>query len=362
MKTIQSIDFYINRVCDVVPLMSKNILLTSGLFCLDVIRYKSESNPRIVSLGGSSGNVSTIIANFGWDVYPITRIGNDEVSELLINEMLQNGISDEFIDRDSNVATPIIIEEIHTKKDRTYKKHVFKWICRNCNNRFGSYRPITIKSVQLKLEKLKQKLIGRNVFFYFDRVSPAIREIAKFVKSLNGLTFFEPVNIKNVYQDKILLEYVDILKISKNGASHIEDIKEKNIKIIVESQGEGGIVLKEHGKLSRFSAFQSSEIVDPCGAGDWTSAGILSKISNKTDLIEDSNDVFEFSQALGFLNCHFLGPRTMLDQYSIKDILNTAHEIARYDKNQIIDINPMKYELNSILDFIPRCNRCNQLI
>src|SRR5574337_794923 len=133
----------------------------SGLVALDVIYEKPKNNPKFRA-GCSCGNVLTILSYFGWNSYPISRLGNDQEGNRIIEDMKRWNVKTDFVELDSKIDSPRIIERISEGK---IPKHRFYLKCEH-GNWLPQRKPFLLKS----LEVIQNKFPQSNVF-YFDRAS-----------------------------------------------------------------------------------------------------------------------------------------------------------------------------------------------
>jgi fructokinase len=78
------------------------ICMGSGLVALDVIYEKAKNNPKFLA-GGSCGNVLTILSYFGWNSYPVARLGNDQEGNRIMEDMKRWNVKTDFVELDSKM-------------------------------------------------------------------------------------------------------------------------------------------------------------------------------------------------------------------------------------------------------------------
>ena len=204
----------------------------TGLLALDVlIKGKSDYNPKIFA-GGSCGNVLSILSYLNFNSYPIARLGNNDATDLVFEDLEKWDVNLDFIEREEKGSTPIIIHRI-LESPLNEPKHRFEF--RNPNNGkwLPSFRPVLAK----KVESITENLPVLNVF-YFDRVSRSSIELAKYAKTQGALIFFEPSSNREKKQFKECLEISDIIKFSDQ---RIKSYREEypNIQTILEIETSG---------------------------------------------------------------------------------------------------------------------------
>jgi fructokinase len=98
----------------------------------------------------------------------------------------------------------------------------------------------------------------------------------------------------------------------------------------VVTRGEHGAVARRgEAPWAESTAFQARS-VDPGGAGDWTTAGLLYKLCGRKHFDEDDLvDALRFGQALAALNCEWPGARGLLDHTTPRKALSDAERLLR---------------------------------
>ncbi len=86
----------------------KSICIGTGLVALDIILNGNPQTPPKFSIGGSCGNVLTILSFLDWSSFPIVRLDNKPGSIKLIRELKKWGVKTNLISRSSDGSTPII--------------------------------------------------------------------------------------------------------------------------------------------------------------------------------------------------------------------------------------------------------------
>jgi fructokinase len=297
-------------------LIKKYTCAGTGLIALDVlIKGKSDHNPKIFA-GGSCGNVLSILSYLNFSSYPIARLGNNDATDLVFEDLEKWGVHLDFIEREEKGSTPIIIHRI-LESPLNEPKHRFEF--RNPNNGkwLPSFRPVLAK----KVEAIQNDLPKIDVF-YFDRVSRSSIELAKYAKAHGALIFFEPSSNREKRQFQECLEISDIIKFSDE---RIKSYKEEypNIQTILEIETSGKKGLNYRFKSDNWKSLDSFSIensVDTAGAGDWCSAGIIEYLisENVIDLTdfneEEIIESLKYGQVLGAINCLYDGARGLMYQ------------------------------------------------
>lgn len=301
----------------------------SGLISLDILIKGNDIRNLSYYVGGSCGNVMMILSHMGWDSYPIARLSNNKHSSRLVSDLIENGIKIDFITQTKDGSTPIIIQRNLMDKDGN-PKHKFELVDPKTGQFFPRFKSIT-KNIAKEL--IEQSSIIPNVF-YFDRVTPGILSLVEYYKSKGTLIVFEPSSMGGDAQFNKAIKFVDILKFSDQRISSYEDIyKKTSIPLEIKTMGMNGLIYRCNfidSKWYHLNPFSINHLVDSSGAGDWTTAGIIYYLNKKYHghlsnlAINDIEDVLNFAQKLGALNCTFEGARGLmtLAQESIMESIN----------------------------------------
>lgn len=323
-------------------------IVGAGLVALDIIINNGAKIP-IFSAGGTCGNVLAGLSFLGWKSTPISRAGLGFASQILVQDLLDNGVSVDYITREEKVGTPRIVEKLNS--NGLYAKHSFLLRCPTCN----TYLP-RFKSPKLKVV---DSITGKNLLipgvYLFDRVTPSTLKLARRYREAGTLIFFEPINLKSTdgLNEAINLSHV----VKYAGAERKERLNElANNKIMKKIRSIGPIlVIKTLGKygLSFMSSnisevqyresFEINRIYDSCGAGDWCTVGFLFNLNesarnNNIRLLEalKSNDLINsalrFGQILAALSCNFIGARGLSKSLEAKKTVKMVHSHMKNNK------------------------------
>ena len=104
-------------------------ILGTGLIALDIV-LDHERNLLTYGLGGSAGNVLSILASLGWSSTPIGKIGCDIAADIILDEFKSLGAHLDLIDRACTSRTPVIYQ--HQLNNPAGKTHEFSFACPIC--------------------------------------------------------------------------------------------------------------------------------------------------------------------------------------------------------------------------------------
>lgn len=325
----------------------KPVCIGAGLIALDIVMNGSPTSPIKLFAGGSCGNVLTILAYLGWNTYPVARLKKNKATQELLYDFKNWSVNTNLISQTNSGSTPLIIHRI-TKNNQGNPIHKFEFKNPKTGGWLPSYKPVLLKDVNSILEK---QLIP-NVF-YFDRQTPSSLELAKKFKSQGSIIFFEPSSITNSILFQKCLNIADIVKFSHDRIKNYSELyKQQQVSLEIETMGIEGSRYRfghdlKNRKWTHLAPFKIGFVVDAAGAGDWCSAGIISKIGIKgkegfnTIRENDIIDAINYGQALGALNCYFDGARGSMYNLSKIDLNSIVVSLMKRSSNLIINTSPV---------------------
>ncbi len=336
-----------------------SICVGTGFVALDIVMNGHPQNPIGIWVGGSCGNVLTILAYLGWLTFPIARIGNDLAGEIMVNELNYWNVKTNLLSISDDMKTPLVIQKNRAKKDGSLS-HTYDFYCPHCQHRLPPYKPALLKSVDMITE-----LQRTSEYFYFDRVQPSSIKLAKAYKKNGAIIFFEPSGINNLDLFKECLEISDIVKISVDRVDRSRElIQQTNIPLTVVTLGDQGLQYKlgDQKSWEQLDPYNIKHSQDTAGAGDWCSAGIIHSFfklgireinSASRSSIEDC---LMFGQAMGALNCYYQGARGAMYNLSSEtffEYLSCIIENKHFEHNEIN--RSSTHDLPTLSNVCPTC-------
>lgn len=296
-------------------MINNNVCVGAGLVCLDILIKGLDNNtPISYTVGGTCGNVMTIMSYLGWNTYPIARLDNSHHTDLLIKDMKSHGVHTDYIITGKG-KTPVIIQRNIIDKDGL-PVHRFEF--KGANGRmFLEYSPITL--VQAK--EIMQEINFIPQVFFFDRVSPAYIYMAKEFKKKGSLIYFEPSCKPTVAH---FLECVEIADIIKFAEQRIPDVSffegmDMDAKIIIQTLGANGLKMRINGAWYLINSIPNENVIDTSGAGDWTTSVFLTELYKNNNChtlgsftSEKIIQALEEAQKWAAKSCSYEGARGMM--------------------------------------------------
>lgn len=293
----------------------KPVAVGTGLIALDLVISANMSSPIQSWVGGTCGNVLTILSYLGWESFPVARLNNNSASQRVKEDLSQWGVRLDFAETSPTTSTPIIVQEIIENKEGHYS-HKFSWSCPRCGAALPTYQPVTDDSAKLVSESITDAMV-----FFFDRVSPAAIALAHKCKNLGAVIVFEPSVEGNKEEFTAAINLADIVKYSGerfNSLCNLENIHPYLLEI--KTLGADGLLFKwnsaGHSEGWRnLQPIKVQKVNDSCGCGDWTTAGLISKVCREGIggfKAKSTNDIvqgLQYGQLLAAWNCQFEGAR-----------------------------------------------------
>jgi fructokinase len=298
-------------------------IVGSGLICLDIIYERDKLEQAIYTLGGSCGNVISVLSYLNFSTYPIIPHKKSDITYKLINEELEKlKVNQEFILVDDHYRIPIIIQENYRKKHKFKFKNPLK----------NEYLP-KYKSLGTSLIEQIQNLDVLPDFYYFDRCNLSNLELAKFYKKKGSIVFFEPSKVSSERIFKECLKYSDIVKYSSDRFDGIEEYITTVIPVEIKTLGSKGVEFRVRNEAwNKQSAKKVKNLIDTSGCGDICSVGLIYYLKNNRDLSEEN--IFtglELGQTMAAINCSFVGAKTFINQISSEEFMQYVDKFLSQD-------------------------------
>ena len=336
----------------------------TGLIALDAVMNGDDDPPRLW-VGGTCGNVLTILSYVGWKSFPLSRLNGDRAAKHVVRDFERWGVRLDFARSNPVVDTPIVVQYIR-KTGAGLPYHRFSWSCPNCGRWFPNYKPILLGAA----EEIIAGIRDPNVFF-FDRASPAALAVARGCAEKGAVVVFEPSGVGNKTFFRQALRVAHILKYSNERLGNLaETVGSARVPLEIETLGGDGLRYRscmsscDTRGWRRLEAYGANPFKDAAGAGDWCTAGIIHRLAQRgmsafrgtveSRLVE----ALKFGQALAAWSCKFEGARAGM--YSV------SRAVMRAEVEGIMRGTPRPVALRRKLDvgraetFKKICEGCDQ--
>jgi len=293
-------------------------LLAAGYTTLDTIRHNGRIAHRA---GGTAANVAAILAWLGWGTQLAAVIGDDPAARRLGDELKRLGVGLDLLTLASDARTPQVIHEIENGT------HRFLFRCPECGRRFPRSRPLS----KARASEVLDRVDDVDVFF-FDRANPGTLSLAEGLRERGALVVFEPSVATAGATMQRAAELSHMVKFSDDRLSVLWSALPAPAadQVQVVTRGEHGAVARIGAAPWAESIAFAAETIDACGAGDWTTAGLLYRLGAKKTFDEhELVDALRLGQALAALNCEWPGARGLVEHTTPRDALSDATSLMR---------------------------------
>jgi fructokinase len=293
------------------------VAVGTGRLTLDVIVRDGE--PPRSQAGGTCGNVLCNLAYLGWQVHPLTDLGDDDPGERFCSDLTRWGVHLDLIRRIPCEQTPVIIHHIRDTDHGAV--HSFSSRCPFCGRKLRYYEPVAADAVRQRLP-----IVPDAKAFFFDRDSEGALLLARHCRDRGALVVYEPNYAGKESNLDGALAVAHVLKFSRERLPDLLNRPLDGPGLIVETLGANGLNYLDRREPSAqwrtMPAIGVPVVRDAGGAGDWTTAGFLHlagldgyagfQALSPDDLL----GALRFGQALGAWNCAFEGARGGVYQMS----------------------------------------------
>ena len=319
-------------------LMSPPTIAGAGFIALDLLLTSTWDQSTLDRklrrrAGGTCGNVLAILSFLGHASVPIARLGTDEAADFLISDLKSAGVDCEHVQRDPSGRTPRVVEFL---PDRPGSRHRFAFTCPMCQRRFPRRSEPLYEQGNESIRSVNPAL------FFFDRAGTNTIRLATGAREKGALVMFEPDSLGTNRNFTEALQLSDIVKYSarRTGQSMepwLKEVENKPRLVVETMDGEGLRYMTRRG-LSDLSwkhqgPFFVDNPVDQAGAGDWCSAGLISRLLATTAAERWRERSVEralaFGQSLAAASVLFEGPRGYLEKSSRQTVLRASLSTLR---------------------------------
>ena len=258
--------------------------LGAGTFPLDnlMVKHSKDDVETIYQhVGGTAGNVMSILAWMGWHSLPAARLDDSEVGLQLKADLESYGCDTRYLTNTPDGGTTIL-DIIHKtgrdgKPKTAYMAHSPRGGC------FINHRFWTLKQAQELFDSLEEM---PDVFF-FDRCAPGNILLAQLFHERGVLVYYEP----NEPVDRNFLRAVaasDIVKFSNEKHPDVSFTEGFTNKLFIQTMSEKGLrfKLRAEGWIT-IPPEHNPHAVDGEGAGDWTTSAFIHEMGHHRMLTFD---------------------------------------------------------------------------
>jgi len=324
--------------------ISTRTIAGTGLFALDVV-VRLDGSRASPTLGGSAGNVLSILGALGWGAAPVGVLGDDPAGRVIRHDFEQVGADMRLLRWSQERHTPVIYQQqLDRAADECDSTHRFTFACPECGER---RRPQWKDDPDVS--EVGDHLPKASVF-YMDRPTRLGVALAEHYAARGALVVFEPSAIgDDVDMFANALRTAHIVKYSDERLGELKAFDLRRDAIEIQTRGSHGLRFRSMSfgrNWSYLPAFPLPFLHDTAGAGDWCTAGMLHELFRVRDeaknLMAESviSRALAFGQVLSTLNCMTEGARGLLSAWSVERIVDTARMMTsgtRANANDLVD-------------------------
>ena len=288
--------------------------LGAGTFPLDNLQEKTGKDIKTIyqHVGGTCGNVMSILAWMGWHTLPAARLDNSETGLLIKADLESYGCDTRLVSNTPDGGTTIL--DIIHKTGRDGKPKTAYMAHSPRGGRFVNHRFWTLKQAQALFDSLEEM---PDVFF-FDRCAPGNILLAQLFHERGVLVYYEP----NEPVDRNFLRAVatsDIVKFSNEKHPDVSFTEGFTDKLFIQTLNEKGLrfKLRAEGWMT-IPPEHNPHAVDGEGAGDWTTSTFINELGHHHmltfDRIHQPNvtHCLEQAQRVASMSVSYLGAKGLI--------------------------------------------------
>lgn len=286
-------------------------VVSAGYAPLDIVSYDGAVWH---SAGGTAGNVAAILGFLGWAATLVGPVGDDLAGAAVRSDLQLAGVTMLPAQPVQGFKTPRILHEI------VGGSHRYRYSCPECAQRLPSSRPLTARVADEVLA-----LCSAPSVFFFDRLNAGTIRLAERFAQEGSVIVFEPSRPARPDLTDRALAIADVVKQAEDRSDALSDSGGRPGQIWVQTGGTDGSRYRIGRGIWHDSPAFSYPVVDPGGAGDWTTAGLLHALSPDSRwTVSAIGDALRWAQALAAVSCGSPGARGLAKHRSAHAVLAAA--------------------------------------
>jgi fructokinase len=281
-------------------------------------------------IGGSTGNVLSILAFLGWHSMPLVNLGRDRVGAAIHREFARLGADVSHVRLDRGLTSPLLYQ---FAGDPTHAPR-YSFACPVC----GRSRKFSESLVDSGGDDFDRCAATSNVFF-FDRVTPGTVRMAAAARAGGSLVFFEPSAItpnRDLFFAALKSSHVVKYSADRIGEPFTDLLHWGFIEI--QTQGSRGLRFRKHSLAPdwvELPALRTSWVADTSGAGDWCTSGFLHSLLSAREGGNDLHDLtyneiyraLRLGQSVAALSVGHIGARGLMRAWRSDETLAKARTV-----------------------------------
>ena len=222
-------------------------------------------------VGGTCGNVSTMLPWLGVKSFPIAHFDMSEQAREMTEDIKHYGADARFVLNDMQGNTALL-RCTHKLDDKTGKPAMGFHATSPDSNYVSRKYPRMRDEAPALLEQIDFV----PDFYFFDIAEAGVRTIAEGLKKRGSIIYFEPESDKDMQKLLKAVNTSDIVKFSREKISDISFCDDYSDKLFIMTMGAEGIQYKLcSGEWKHLDSPKNGSEVDWEGAGDWFSSQLI---------------------------------------------------------------------------------------
>ena len=222
-------------------------------------------------VGGTCGNVMSILAHLGWDSFPEASLDDSPEGMKIAEDLRRYGCDCRYVSNTPSGGTTIL-RCLHKRDENGNHAMTFRAGSPG-GSRFPKRHFLRARDeAPAFVEALKEA----PAVYFFDDPAPGHRYIARALREKGTLIYFEPS--RDLTPAKLEAASVsDIVKVSDEAWPDVEAFW--GVSLLVQTLGGKGVRFSLHGgDWVTLPPVPCGEVVDTEGAGDWTTSVLLDEL------------------------------------------------------------------------------------
>ena len=300
----------------------KKTIIGSGTYNLDIIVVRDypewpqmrpfTDDVALEEVGGTCGNVMSILAWMGWDARPLACLDDSPEGHRIMDDLGRYGCDCRYVTNTPGGGTTLLR---CTHKKSAEGKHVMSVRAGSPGGgRFPNRRFLRARDeAPAFLESLEEV----PAVFFFDDPAAGNRVLAKGLGERGSLVYFEPSRLAS-NTDFAAVAASDVIKFSDENIPDASFADAYLDKVFIQTMGPGGVRIKYKGKpWELLAAKPAACVVDTEGAGDWFTSAFLDNLAGRGSLdCASVRDACKYAMGWAARSIAYLGSKGLINDIS----------------------------------------------
>ena len=304
----------------------KKKVLGAGVFNFDTIvvreypdgPHKKKFIEHIISeeVGGTCGNVMTMLPYLGVDTYPVAIFDKSEQGLQMKKDLERYGADTRFVRNEDKGGTTLLRCTHKTDPDGS---HTISFRMTSPGSRFP--RRKQLGALNGEAVSFAESLDFVPDLFFFDDPSAGNMVLARELRPRGTTVYFEPEGMgdkESTFLKRV--EVSDVVKFSGERIKHVSFTDRFTDKLFIRTMGKDGLDFRlRGGRWIHIPPVANDNVVDWEGAGDWTSSAFIAGLLKGTtrDIRTISEDVVKEilieAQIIASESVSYMGSKGMIN-------------------------------------------------